>query len=137
MKKLRLFWGITKKTNLHKFLIGFFICFFIFSLILFLVDKNITSYSNALWYFFVSCTSIGFGDIVVSTIIGRILTIIITIYEIVLVAMMSGVVVSNYLEVINIRKKETTTMFLDKLEHLTELSYDELVDIENKIKKIK
>lgn len=137
MKKMRLFWSIVKRTGLNKCLIGFFVCFFLFSLILYLVDGNINSYPDALWYLFVSCTSIGFGDIVVSTVVGRILTVLITVYEIMLIAMMSGVVVSNYLEIVNIRKKESTTMFLDKLEHLTELSHDELAEIESKVKKIK
>lgn len=39
----------------------------------------------------------------------------------VLVALFSGVVVSYYLEVVHRREKITATVFLDKMEHLTEL----------------
>ena len=68
--------------------------------------------------------------------IGRILTVYIAINEILLVAILSGVVVSYYLEVIHRREKESVTMFLDKLEHLSELSKEELDDISARVKKI-
>ena len=91
---------------------------------------------DGLWYTFVACTTIGFGDFVAVTLLGRILTVYIALNEILLVAILPGVVVSYYLEVIHRREKESVTMFLDKLEHLPELSQEELKEISEKIKKI-
>ncbi len=50
----------------------------------------------------------------------------------VLVALFSGVVVSYYLEVVHRREKITATVFLDKMEHLTELSQEELKEMQDK-----
>lgn len=130
-------WFVIKKCQLHTVFIGFILCFFIFSLLLTLFDPNINNYLDALWYMFVSCTSIGFGDIVVGSYFGRILTIILTLYEIALVSVVAGVIVSFYIEVIQARQKETTTIFLDKLEHLSELSKEELKEIEDRVKSIR
>ena len=49
----------------------------------------------------------------------------------------SGVIVSHYLEVIHRREKYTVTVFMDKLEHLSELDAGELREIEKKVRKLK
>ena len=137
MRTFRMMWAIARRSNLHLFLIGFVICFFIGALLIFLLDPNYPTYGNAVWYLFVACTSIGFGDFVPVTLVGRLVTIFMTIFEILLVAMFSGVVVSNYLELVKIREKETVTVFLDKLEHLTELNKEELEEIQEKVRNFK
>ena len=134
MENIRLFWFIVKKCHFDKFLIGFVISFFVAALIIQAAEPGIGNYGDALWYTFVSCTSIGFGDFAATTFIGRILTVYITCYEILLVALLSGVIVSHYLEVIHRREDYTATVLLDKLMHLTELTPEELAKIESKAK---
>ena len=51
--------------------------------------------------------------------------------------MFSGTVVSYYLEVVHRREEETLKLFLDKMEHLTELAPEELQEIENKVKEMR
>lgn len=137
MKKARLFWSIVKRCNLEKFAIGFILSVFLVAFIIMIKEPLITSYGDALWYTFVSSSTIGFGDIVVTTAISKILTVYITLYEALLIAMLSGVIVSHYLEVIQRREEYSITVFMDKLEHLSELSDEEIKQIQEKIKKIK
>ena len=118
-------------------MVGFICSFFIAAFLIMLKEPGITAYGDALWYTFVASTTIGFGDIVVTTLVGRLLTVYLTIYEILIVAMISGVIVSHYLEVIHRREKYTVTVFMDKLEHLSELNEEEIQDIQEQIKKIK
>ncbi|MBR0307686.1 MAG: two pore domain potassium channel family protein [Mogibacterium sp.] len=132
MKRARLLWAVIKRVRFDKILAGFLCGFFAAALIIMLVEPGIKGYGNALWYTFVACTSIGFGDIVAVTAIGRLVTVLITLYEVVLVALFSGVVVSYYLEVVHRREKFTATVFLDKMEHLTELSPEELKEMQDK-----
>ena len=134
--EIKLLWSIVKRCNFEKFLFGFLICFFLGALLVAVREPSIHTSREGLWYCFVSCTSIGFGDFVAVTPIGRTVTVILTIYEIMLVALMSGVVVSHYIEVIHAREKMSATVFVDKLEHLSELDHDELVDLENRVKKL-
>ena len=134
MKNIRLFWSIVRRCHFEKILIGFLISYFIVAGIILAVEPGIDSYGDALWYTFVASTTIGFGDVTAVTFSGRLLTVFITVYEILLVALLSGVIISHYLEVIHRREKLTATVFMDKLEHLSELSPRELKEIEDRVR---
>lgn len=137
MKKLRLLWKVIRRLNFDRILYGFIGWYAVASVLILIVEPGITRLGDAFWYMFVACTSIGFGDVISITFIGRLLTVITTIYEIVIVAMFSGVVVSYYLEVVHRRENETIAMYLDKLEHATELSPEELREIQDKVKTLR
>lgn len=137
MKNIRMLWSVIKRVKFDGILTGFLVWYVAASVIILLVEPGINRLGDALWYLFVACTSIGFGDLVAVTFVGRLLTVITTVYEIVIVAMFSGVVVSYYLEVVHRREQESVTMFLDKMEHLTELSPEELKQVEDKVKALK
>ena len=98
MKRIRLFWVVIKRCQFHKILIAFFAAFFISSLIVMLIEPDVHNYRDGMWLIFVSCTTIGYGDMTADTFIGRMLIIIMTVFEILLVALFSGVIVSLYLE---------------------------------------
>lgn len=68
----------------------------------------------------------------VSTIFGRILTVILTVYEILLVSIVCAIVVSFYIEVVHAKQDESATQFVDKLSHVSQLSKEELIDLENR-----
>ena len=54
-----------------------------------------------------------------------------------MVAVIPGVVVSYYLEVIHRRENEKLMNFMDTLEHLPEMSEEELAEISLKIKELR
>ncbi|MCQ2546737.1 MAG: potassium channel family protein [Clostridia bacterium] len=137
MVNFRLLWSIVKRCHVEKILLLFIACFFFGALIIMGSEPKIHNYGDALWYTFAACTSIGFGDFAAITATGRIVTVFLTLYEIFLVAMLSAVVVSHYMEVIHRREKHTATVFMDKLEHLTELDKEELYEIQERAKQIK
>lgn len=58
----------------------------------------------------------------------------ITIYEVIIVAMLTGVILTFYIEFIRIKEKETIDYFHEELEKLPELSRDELKSLSAKIK---
>ena len=126
-----------KRIDFHFILWIFLILYVVFSILIYIIEPGFTKIGDAFWYMAVGATSIGFGDYVVVTGIGRAMTIFLALYEAFLVAMFSGIVVSFYLEVVHFKLKNTATMFLEKLEHVSELSHEELVEIEEKIKELK
>ena len=136
MYKLRILWKVIRHLNFDKVIFGFLVFYVISSGIIMMVEPG-NRMGDALWYTFVACTSIGFGDMVATTFIGRALTVIVTVMEILLVAMFSGVVVSYYLEIVRATEKDDLSMFLDKLEHVSELSQEELKEIEDKVRSIR
>ena len=134
MKKLKVLWRIIKLASLDKILYGFILFFLVCAGVFFIFEPGIENYGDALWYSFVAFTTIGFGDFVSVCLIGRVFTILLTIYGIFNVALMPGIVDSYYQEVINIKAKDNITEFLTELERLPELSKEKLEEISEKIK---
>ena len=77
----------------------------------------------------------GFGDIVAVTFIGKACSVFLTIYTLFVVAIVTGVVVNFYTQLVELQRKETLAAFMDKLERLPELSKDELETISRNIKR--
>ena len=137
MKKIKLTWNILRKMNVDKIILSFIILLIGSSFVLVKFEPEISSIWDAMWYCFVSFTTIGFGDIVVVTAIGKIITFIVALYGIVLVAIITGVLVNNYQEIKKNKMNESVEVFMDKLERLPELSKEELKEISQKVKERK
>ncbi|MEF9935205.1 MAG: potassium channel family protein [Clostridium sp.] len=135
MRKIKLLWNVLRSVDGDKIFLGFIGFLAIIAFFIGLVEPDIQGYSNALWYCFAVVTTIGFGDMVAVTTVGRILTVILSMYGILIVALIPGIVVSYFNEFKKKNEDETTSMYLDKLERLNELSKDELTELSSLIKK--
>lgn len=134
MKKLKVLKGILVRTKAHNILIGY-LCFVLCAaLVIMLVDPVVERYTDALWYLYAVISTAGFGDIVVTSGIAKIVSLLVTIYSILVIAIVTGVVVNFYTEVTQLQKKETLTAFVDKLERLDTMSKDELKEISQQVK---
>lgn len=123
--------------NVDKIILSFIALNFVCSFILARIEPEINNIWKGLWYCFISFTTVGFGDVVVTTVLGKIITVIITLYGIVIVALITGVLVNYYQEINKIKAKESVETFLNKLEDLPNLSKEELQEISSKVKQRK
>lgn len=137
MKKLRVLWIILKRTKATQIIFGFVVFLFVSALAIQIFEPNINRYSDALWYCYSVISTAGFGDFVAVTFIGKLCSVLLTIYSIFVVAIVTGVVVNFYSQMVEMQRKETLAMFMDKLERLPELSKEELEIISKKIKKLR
>lgn len=135
MKKLKLLWNILKSVDADKIFVGFISFILFISFIIQMIEPNINSYGDAIWYCFTVVSTIGFGDIVVETLLGRILTIILSFYGIIVVALIPAIIVGYFMEFRKKNLDNSTEVFLDKLENLDKLSKEELKELSAKIKK--
>jgi voltage-gated potassium channel len=119
MSKLKLLYYILKTSGMTKVLFSFLIFFFISAIIIWLVDSNVESFFDAIWFCVAVVTTIGFGDIVVTNIVARIVTIILALYGILVVAVITGVIV----------------YYISKILDLNEHSQEELQKISAQVKK--
>ena len=101
--------------------------------VIWLFEPTIKTYRAALWYCYAVISTAGFGDIVVSTMIPRIASILLTVYSLFVIAIVTGVVVSYYNQIIEIKDKQTIAAFLDRIERLPELSEEELKEISGQV----
>ena len=89
--------NIIRKTYSVEILIGLVVLIIATALVLTFMEDNM-SIADALWYCFAIVTTIGFGDIVATSIVGRILSVILGIYGIVVVALITSIIVNFYNE---------------------------------------
>ena len=137
MKKLRVLWRIMKQTGADRILLGFIGFYAICALIVWLGDPQIATYRDALWYCYAVITTIGFGDVLATSPVSRIVSVILSIYATLVLAIVTGVVVNFYMQVVEMKQSETVTSLLDRLEHLPEMSRDELEKLSGDIKNLR
>ena len=135
MKQLRLLMKVLKETHTFKIILIFLAFFFICAFVIWFKEPEITNYADALWYCYAVVTTVGFGDVSVQSHLARILSVILSVYAVVIIAIFTGVIVNFFMQMIKLKEKETITAFLDKLEHLTEMSEEELKELSEKVKK--
>ena len=90
---------VIRKTYVVDVMSGLILFIAAFSVVFPVLEKNITSYHDALWYCFAVVTTIGFGDYAATTPLGRVMSVILGIYGIVVVALVTSVVVNFYSEI--------------------------------------
>jgi voltage-gated potassium channel len=134
LKYKRIFRQVFHTIGADKILYTYFIFFLLIAFIIWKVEPNINTFMDSLWFCFATSTTIGYGDIVAISFVGRILSIILSIYSIVVVAIFTAVITSFFMEQAKIRAKENTRKFIDDLQHLDELSKEELKELSEKIR---
>ena len=137
MKKLRILKNVLKKTRASEIIFSFVVFLLLSALVILFIEPDITNYGDALWYCYAVISTIGFGDIIVTTLISKIISVILTVYSIFVIAVVTGVVVSFYEHSIQMQYKDSVHTALDKLERLPELSKEELSEISEKVKKMR
>ena len=134
MKPLKRLGKLLKRTGLSKMLLAYLIALCAGGILISLFEPKIHGIFEGIYFCFVASTTIGFGDIVPITLLGRIITIVVSLIGIVTVAMVPGVVVTYYTEFLKIKEKETVSTFLEKLENLPEMSKEELTELSERVK---
>lgn len=137
MRRLKVLAGILKRTRADKILVGFIVFLFAVAAVIELAEPDINRYGDALWYCYAVISTAGFGDVVAVTFIGKICSVLLTVYAIFVTAIVTGVVVNYYTQMVELQRKETLAMFMDQLERLPELSREELESISQKVRKLR
>ena len=135
MKKLRILNSIMKRTHMYPIITSFLGFVLIGAWIIQMVEPEISSYGDALWYCYILMATVGFGDFAAVTFIGRILSVLISVYALFVFAMATGVVVNFHAQLIEVQQKNSLAAFVEKMQHLPELSKEELAQMSENVKK--
>jgi uncharacterized membrane protein len=87
---------------------------------------------DVLWCCFQAVTTIGYGDITVTSAVGRAIVVALSVVGILFVA-----VVSYCNELMLARRNESLALYLDKLEHLDQLTQGELAELSRKVRRLR
>ncbi|MFS0864526.1 potassium channel family protein [Fredinandcohnia sp. 179-A 10B2 NHS] len=126
---------ILKTNNLDKVIVWTFLLIFIAAIPIKLLEPNIATYEDAIWWAIVTATTVGYGDISPETGFGRVIAIVLMLFGIGLIGMVTGSI-STYF--IRDKKVENTTVVfikreLDRYEELSPEDIDTLVLLMKKL----
>lgn len=128
---------VLKRTHFFETLAMYLLVFFVFAFIIYRHESVFETYGSALWYCFELVTTVGFGELVAVTRIGKLLSILLSVYSIGMIAIITSTVVTYHQVKIKSQEADAFTLFMDKLERLPELDKKELEEISEKIKSIR
>lgn len=105
--KLNILMNIIRETYVLEILLGLLMMIIACSTVFMTLEESMNDYGDALWYSFALVTTIGFGDITASTVIGRLLSVFLGMYGIVVVAIITSVIVNFYGEMRRMNGQKT------------------------------
>ncbi len=97
MKRLRTLWAFLKRENIHKILIVLLLLIVVSSVGLAYFEPDI-HYKDALWWSFVTVTTVGYGDISPTTLGGRVIGVAIMLIGIGILGMFTATIASIFVE---------------------------------------
>ena len=98
MKALKRIGKLLNRTGAIKFFFAYLIILFISGIILSLIEPQVHGIFEGFYFCFVASTTIGFGDITAVSIIGRILSVILGVYGLIVVALITSIIINFYSE---------------------------------------
>ena len=132
----RVIWPVIRAAGLVPWAIAFAGLFLMASLIVDISEPRVEGFGNAAWLMFQVVTTIGLGDFTCTSITGRICTVVLSVYSVFFLALVTGAMVTYCSERMALRRNKSVAHFIGQLEHLDDLSQEELRDLSEKIKRI-
>ena len=137
MRRFRVLWNIMHNTKTDRIILSYLLFVFVDAALIWSFEPTLATYADALWYCYAVISTAGFGDMVVTMPIPKILSVLLTVYSLLVIALVTGVIVNFYTQVIDLKNKETMTAFFDRIEHLPEMSEEELRSLSEQVKKFR
>ena len=134
MHRIRILTRIMKRSGAGRILTGFMLFFLLCALLIWLREPSIHTLWDSIWYCYAVVTTIGFGDITAITPLARVLSILLSVYAVLVIAIVTGVVVNYFNQLVELRQRKTLTALIDKLERLPELQPEELEQIASDVR---
>lgn len=136
-RRLKILWRILKHTGADKILYTYIACVLIYAALIWIFESSISSFRDALWYCYAVISTAGFGDVVVHSMGARVVSVVLTVHSCLVLAIITGVIVNYYNQIMEVRDKETLSAFFERVERLDELTHDELVELSRKVKEFR
>ena len=135
--KLRTIRTVIWAAGLKTWTTSFVVLFLISAILVTLFEPAVDGFGNAVWFLFQVVTTIGLGDYTATSVVGRLAAVVLSVYSVFYIALITGAVVSFCSERMRARLNQSVAHFIDQLEHLPDLSHDELVDLSERVKQFR
>jgi voltage-gated potassium channel len=135
MRRIRLFLVVLRRNGGLPLLSGLVVLTLVAALVVLAFEPGVTNLGDALWYCWEVSTTVGLGDVFAVSPVGRIASVVLSLYAIVVTAIVTGVIVTFYQERRDAQLKQSVAELLDKLERLPELDEEELRQISEQVRR--
>ena len=133
--KFRAIGPVIKAAGLLPWTAVFVALFLVCAFLVTMFEPGVDGFGNSLWFLFQVVTTIGLGDYTATSTVGRLVAVVLSVSLAFFLALITGAVVSYCSERMRARRDESVAYFIDQLEHLPELSHDELVELSKQVKR--
>lgn len=82
---------------------SFVLFVFLDAFLIMLFDPAIESYGDALWYCYAVISTAGFGDVVATTLLSKLCSVLLTVHAVLVIAIVTGVVVNYYTRLMDMK----------------------------------
>lgn len=137
MKGYKLLRKVMIATRADRIWLGFAVFFLICTTVFWLNEPHIKTWGDSAWYAFSLVSTCGFGDVIVYSPVSRILSVLLSVYAVIVIAILTAVVVSFYKNLMEYRLKHSMSDIIDRIENLPELSKEELQQLVEDFHKMK
>ncbi|MGI6535814.1 MAG: potassium channel family protein [Eggerthellaceae bacterium] len=137
MLNFRLFRAVFKSSDLGYATVLFLCVFAACAALLVLFEPGIDGIGDALWCCFETVSTIGFGDVLVKTALGRTVVVVLSVASIFFLAVLTAFVVNYCSEVMRMHRDQSIALFVDRLEHLPELDAAELQELSRQVRELR
>jgi len=134
MRGMRLFWAVIKQSGFKQLMYVYLGIVLTSALAVTLAEPGIHTYIDGVWFCWEVATTVGLGDFTCVTLVGRLVTVFMSLWSLVSVAALTGVVVDFINEMRKARMNQSYALLIDKLERLPELSPEELAEISERVR---
>ncbi|MBB5183157.1 potassium channel family protein [Catenisphaera adipataccumulans] len=115
----------------------YLVYFIVAAIIIQWAEPSIHHITDSLWYCFAVATTSGFGDYTAVTAVGRIVSVLLSVYSIAVTAIFTAVIASYFMDLFKLDASESSNALMDDLENLPELSKEELAELSQRVKKFR
>jgi len=136
-RRVHLLLLVLSRSGVAKVLGVFLAIYLLCALVVQISEPDVTNYGDALWFLWAVSTTVGLGDLTATTPLGRVATVICSLTGMVSTAILMAVAVDYYNERRKHQLNESLSVFLDKLEHLRDLSREDLDAISERVRQLR
>ncbi|MDO5702807.1 MAG: potassium channel family protein [Lachnospiraceae bacterium] len=139
MKKnrLKILMRILRNTGADRLLLSYMVFVLAAAAVIWITEPTIKTFRGALWYCYAVISTAGFGDVVATAFVPKVVSVALTVYSVLAIAIVTGVVVNYYTHMTELKNKETLAAFIDRLEELPELSKEELEELSGRVREFR
>lgn len=136
MFRLKIIRSVFRQTGLGAATSGVLAVYLACAVVIYASEPDAITFGDSLWLCFQTMATIGFGDVPADVPLARAVLVVLSLVSVLYLAVLTGSFASYCTNIMQSRAKNTVVRMAAQLEHLEDLSRDELVELSHQARDI-